>query len=143
MIQQCWPPLRTTVSQCILLPVIALALSGCGNRFGAQVSGRVTISGKPATHGMIVFHPVESGPLAASTISTSGRYQLTTAGERSLEPGDYLVTITIVEPNASNSARDVQPPKTFVDLRYGSKDTSGLQCHIEPGSNTLDWDLTP
>jgi len=143
MIQQRWPPLRTTVFQCFLLPVIALELSGCGSRFGAQVSGTVTIAGKPATHGMIVFHPVESGPLAASTISTSGSYQLTTAGERSLKPGDYLVTITIVEPNASDSARDVQPQKSFVHPRYGSKDSSGLQCLVEPGSNTLDWDLTP
>jgi hypothetical protein len=143
MIQQAWLPLRTPVFQCFLLPVIALALSGCGSRFGAQVSGRVTIAGEPATHGMIVFHPVESGPLAASTISSSGRYQLTTAGQRSLKPGDYLVTITIVEPHASDSAQNVQPPETFVDPRFGSKDSSGLRCHVEPGSNTLDWDLTP
>lgn len=125
------------------LLAIGMVTAGCGSRLGADVGGRITIAGEPAPHGMIVFHPVDGGPLAASTISSSGSYRLTTAGEKTLPPGEYLVTITVVEERQPPSSDEVIPPVSLIDERYGSKETSGLTCVVERGGSTVDYDLDP
>jgi len=128
----------------VVWTLLAWLIGVYGPKFGADVRGVVTVSGTRAPHGMIVFNPVTGGAVSASIIYPSGQYRLTTAGNKSLVPGDYIVTIAIVEEN-ENVAKEtkIDPPRSLIDPRYSSKDTSGLTGTVKPGRNTLNFDLMP
>lgn len=134
----------TLVLACVSWTILVWVFGGYGPKFGADVSGVVTISGNRAPHGMIVFNPVDGGPVSASVIHPSGHYRLTTAGHKSLVPGEYIVTIAVVE-NAESPARDLErsPPRSLIDPRYSATETSGLASTVKSGRNTFNFDVMP
>lgn len=126
----------------VLWMILVWLLGGYGPKFGADVRGIVTISGSRAPHGMIVFNPVDGGPVSASVIYPSGQYRLTTAGHKSLVPGDYIVTIAVVENDGTPAqSPDRSAARSLIDPRYSSKETSGLASTVKSGRNTLNFDL--
>jgi hypothetical protein len=134
----------TVVLTYVLWVLVIWLLGGYGPKFGADVRGVVTISGNPAPHGMIVFNPVDGGPISASVIYPSGKYRVTTAGHRSLAPGDYIVTIAIVDDGGNHTQTpSAAALQSLIDPRYSSKETSGLMSTVKLGRNTLSFDLMP
>ena len=62
--------------QCLAIVLAATMMIGCGRGMG-NVSGRVTMDGKPLTSAVIYFQPT-SGPLAQSPLDEEGKYRLLT-----------------------------------------------------------------
>src|SRR5262249_57495140 len=79
---------RASRTRCLLLAGCLLGLVATSCTTGPQlgnVSGRVTVGGKPVTSGPIMFHP-NAGPPAVGAIQPHGAYTLTTT-----KPGDVAV----------------------------------------------------
>jgi hypothetical protein len=133
------------------LPAAALAavaaLAGCGG--GGSVSGKVTLDGEPLPSGTVTFHPVGPGPAAIGTIGSGGRYELAIGGDRTVPPGDYLVTVDATEAVTSEPPAapgkgpppPPKPPRRLTPARYADKDTTDLRFTLKPGSNTIDLRL--
>jgi hypothetical protein len=140
-----------------LLGLVSTSCSG-GPRLG-KVSGRVTVGGKPVTSGTIMFHP-DAGPTAVAALQPDGAYTLTT-----IKPGDGAVVgshrVTIQATNVGPGS--LVDPKTFdeeiqlsrkggkvlvpgkvtwvVPEKYSRAETSDLTAKVEPGPNTLNFDV--
>ena len=125
---------------CLLLSACVL-LCGCGGK-SATVTGKVTVSGKPVAAGTIAF---------VSTRGEKEGYGLVNiaAGEYfklSVPPGSYIVTINSTEKTGRTVKgpfrNDVEEVINVVPERYISGGTQ-LTAEVKPGSNTVDFDLTP
>jgi hypothetical protein len=64
----------------VALAMVLAALPGCGDATLAPVSGTVSIAGKPACGGKIIFLPDGGGRPAIGNIGSDGRFSLTTGG---------------------------------------------------------------
>jgi hypothetical protein len=100
--------------RCIFVLPIFLALFGCGGRYKvAQVSGRVTLDGKPLTKASVTFVPLGTkdnqapGPTAWGPTDSNGRYTLAIDPQR---PGTVVgkcrVYISGVLPEQSRIIED-------------------------------------
>jgi hypothetical protein len=119
-------------------------IAGCGPTGGAAtVSGKVTLDGASLTKGTVTFHDAQTGALANGEIGPDGRYELMTAGQRGLSPGEYRVTVTAADlPKLDQSTRPSQNlPKLLVPAKYTAQETSGLSYTVKPGSNAYDIPL--
>lgn len=146
----------------LLLGVACFALIGCGKGLTlGKVSGRVTVGGKAVPHGTVLFHAAD-GPAAVGSIQPDGTYTLTTQ-----KPGDgavvgpHRVTIqatdvgggTLADPRTIDD--ELRLPKKIpggkvlvagkvtwlVPEKYSRLEASGLTAKVEPGSNTINFDL--
>ena len=149
-------------SRCLLLAGCLLGLAATSCTSGPQlgnVSGRVTVGGKPVTSGTIMFHP-DAGPTAVGAIQPDGAYTL-----RTIKPGDGAVVgshrVTIQATNVGSGS--LVDPKSFneeislsrkggkvlipgkvtwvVPEIYSRAESSALTAKVEPGSNTLNFDI--
>jgi hypothetical protein len=117
-------------------------LAGCSNTppVGA-VSGTITVKGKPVAYGSVMFVP-ETGPTAAGTIQPDGSYRLTTfrphdgalVGAHKVVVEAYTITKSRV-PDQDDMAQPASHKK------YYNVATTPLTATVQPGSNTLDFDL--
>jgi hypothetical protein len=121
-----------------LLPALALVLlplTGCGPGNTAPVSGTVAYDdGSPVTGGEIILHPVDDAKATSpiAYIRPDGTFEVFTA-----KPGDgarvgkYRVTVT--PPTDDYGPRNPLP----IDRKFGDPATSGFECEVVPGPNTL------
>jgi hypothetical protein len=147
-------PLRRPIhflSVCCLI-----LLDGCGPRLPATapVHGKITLDGKPVALGRITFHPT-AGRNALGTIASDGTYTLYT-----FQPGDgallgkHRVTIEatkITGPSAPKSLAEEQhggiasstlpQVEWIVPQLYSRPETSPLEADVQPGANTIDFNL--
>lgn len=110
----------------------------------AEVSGRVTLDGKPVGPGTIVFSPVggTTNP-ADGAIQVDGTYFLKTSREVGLPAGKYDVGITVLDqPDVKPGERSMEAAKYITPQKYADPSTSGLQYEVEPGSNSIDVELS-
>jgi hypothetical protein len=131
-------------SYCVALGGI-LVLSGCGGSYDSSVEGVVTLDGKAVPRGLVAFHPMSAGPAAYAMIDDHGGYTVRTGRETGLPSGDYQVSVTANEPPAVARTEQGFPPpagKSITPAWYSSKETSGLQFNIAPGSNQINLELT-
>ncbi len=136
-----------TLSAC-LLPLALLALAGCAGKKAANVSGSVTLDGKPIQAGMVVFTGADnketSGPIL------DGKYTVFNAplGQAKVS----LKNTTMPIPTGSGGdPNDVfkqsltvsaVPPLAQIPLKYEDPN-NGLTCEVKPGPQTFDVHLTP
>ena len=85
--------------QISLLLLSLYLISGCRqSQYESTVSGTVTLDEKPIGPGVIQFVPVSRGYNPANgNIQVDGEYQLTTANELGLQPGEYDVTVAVYD----------------------------------------------
>ena len=117
----------------ILLPCVTAAclaiVGGCGGGPGAEssteeatISGTVTVLGKPATKGQVIFDPSNinrpQAPIRTAEIGADGAYRATTL------VGSNAVTVVVP-----------RPPRPT----EGMSPEFGLD--VQPGENTLDISL--
>jgi hypothetical protein len=119
------------------LPVLALALCGCGGR--GEVSGTVRFNGKPLSAGRVTLVSVnQPGVVAYSSILADGSYKV--AG---CPAGPVKVAVQTVVPRTSAGAtgnKAAAGPK--VPVRYADPSTSGLEYTVHRGQQPYDIDLT-
>jgi hypothetical protein len=119
---------------------------GCGDSL-ASVSGTVTLDGQPVggsdRYGTVSFYrEAGGGAPAIGIIDSSGNYTLNTGSNDGVEPGTYLVGISVkhITPPASQDAMPQATPIT--PARYASVGQSGFRHEVKPGRNTIDFDLS-
>ena len=130
-----------------LLGIMSLSVAlGCsGSNYQAEVSGTVTLDGKPIGPGVVIFAPAggETNP-ARGAIQPNGSYFLKTSRDVGLPPGKYQVSLQIVElpTNLAPGERDMSPTKSLIPEKYTDTTTSGLEFEVTPGKNRVNIELT-
>lgn len=138
---------RLTVVWALLLLGLLFSTIGCGDSLPATVTGTITLDGSPlpsreGVTGNVVFYPTGGGAAAVGQVS-GGKYSVTTGETRGLQPGDYKVTVRVVEiePEPPGGYASAPPQKLLTPKVYSDKEKSDLTVTVEPGSNRLDLDL--
>lgn len=135
--------MRATIRLAPTLVVLAVALSGlsCGSSDQpelGQVSGTVTMDGKPLPNAQVVFSPEKGRPSMAIT-DESGKYALTYIRDvKGAVPGKHTVRITAVRVSTSDR-EGAAPVKEPIPAKYNANTT--LTAQVEPGENTVDFAL--
>ncbi|PQO38605.1 carboxypeptidase-like regulatory domain-containing protein [Blastopirellula marina] len=127
-------PLVTTLACFVLLP-------GC---FGggdtpdlADVSGVVTLDGKPLAEATVLFQPLSGRP-SAGTTDQDGKFRLRyTASETGAKIGDHKVIIRKEVAGKDRGGESVWK-ETVPDI-YNQRTT--LTATVEPGTNTINFEL--
>lgn len=143
-----------------LVIVAALLASGCGGEKLGRVTGTVTAGGKPVSGGTVQFIPA-TGKAAVASINPDGTYALTTydTGDGALVgPHKVVIHATRVGAGKLVEAKSIEdeialaqkgsgkilvPGKVewLVPERYSAPGTSDLTATVEPGEQTINFDL--
>ena len=125
-----------------VLAAVAI-VSGCSG--SGSVSGTVTLNDQPLTSGTVTFHPTGTGPAGIGTIGPDGRYQVSVGKDKSLPPGDYLVTVEATEavtsgewPATKGPPPPPKAPKRITPAKYADKATTDLRFTVKSGENKID-----
>ena len=141
---------------CVVVALSALLLSqpGCSGSGDqpelGQVSGTVTLDGKPLSGVAVVFQP-ESGRPARATTNAEGKYELkyiretlgTKVGHNRVEIAPNEEGEDDGEPEGDadgpQARRPVNSGKPSIPARYNTQ--SQLEADVKPGKNTFDFKL--
>ncbi|MFM8497381.1 MAG: hypothetical protein ACKOEM_17950 [Planctomycetia bacterium] len=139
-------------------PLLAVALaSGCGKLSGpktVEVTGRVTLDGKPLAGVILQFEPDESGvapgkkalPTAFGTTDADGRYRAFRTGNKAYGAVVGLSNVRITVPEGSTAKvhpryladgtfwHEIGPGPTVVDLELVADPTAVRRQASEPAS---------
>jgi hypothetical protein len=114
-----------------MMLVLAFVLAGCSRRFPmAEVSGKVTLDGKPLSGATVMFVP-EKGFAAAGTLQKDGTFRLISG-----RPGSGAVIGTHKVAVVPEDPIDERFPKKFRDPQ-----TSGFSADVKAGKNSFEFDL--
>lgn len=107
-------------------------LPGCGGQRFGDVTGKVTLDGKPLAGATVEFSPEGSSP-AYGVTDEQGRYKLLFSADQKGAPvGKHRVRIT--------SFNEAKPRiKERVPLRYNRQ--SELTCEVAGGKQEFNFDL--
>jgi hypothetical protein len=143
-----------------LLTVVGLlALTGCGGEKLGQVTGTVTVAGRPVAGGTIQFVPA-TGKAAVGSINPDGSYTLTTyrTGDGALVgPHKVVIHATRVGPGSvvpATFADELKPAKGdsgkmlvpgkvewIVPERYSDLISTDLTATVSGGDQTINFDV--
>jgi hypothetical protein len=121
-------------------------ISGCGNGL-ASVTGAVTLDGQPVRsssdlYGVVSFYREGGGgPPATGMINEAGRYTLATGAQQGIEPGAYLVAVSLKKILPPEVAGGQTRPEQLTPIKYATPGESGFKAEVKPGSNTFDFAL--
>ncbi len=114
----------------------------------ANVTGSVTLDGKPLAGATIVFTPVKEGRPASAVTDAQGRYSFSTsAKDTSISPGVYRVTITEgdsqdpAKPNQPKLDR-VAPGNPAIPAQFSTPETTALTAEVKLGANDFVFALS-
>jgi len=132
----------------ICLGVAVSAFVGCSDDNWGQVTGVVTLNGKPVGPGSLMFEPENpvsvTTPSAIAHFREDGKYSLKSAGNKTGAPaGTYLVMIHGRSEEAFGDEIVDPKQKSAIPAKYLNHRLSGLKATVKPGSQTIDFDLQP
>lgn len=132
----------------ISFAVLLSSFAGCSDDKWGQVSGTVTLQGKPVGPGSMMFEPENpptvTTPSAIAHFREDGKYTLKSAGNRPGAPiGTYLVMIHGRSEEAFGDEIVDPKAKSTIPAKYLNHRLSGLKATVKPGTQTIDFDLTP
>jgi len=132
----------TTRAAAVFLAAVMLPLAGCSQpvKVRDNVSGAVTLDGKPLAAGIVTLHGPE-GQTATGAILADGRYSID-------DPPMGMCEVTVegppgfASPNAVKGDSHSPPPEAVSSIpkRYGAKG-NGLSVEVKPGSTRYDIEL--
>lgn len=129
-----------------LIAVILATGLGCGlsaNDPGLiPVHGTVRVDERSASSGSVCFYPddQESGVLPVGNIQADGTYQVYVHGKPGAPEGDYRVTIFMHEKSSSRGGH-AGLPKSMIDPRYNSRETTPLSVEVRRDAEPGQFDL--
>ena len=139
--KNCCPILAT-----LTISVVGIVVTGCSQSgMESQVSGQVTLDGRPIGPGVVVFANAlpGGGNPSDGAIQPDGHYKLRTANTKGLYPGKYKVSVSVIdEPTPPPGVRNMTPGKQLVPEKYTDVSTSDLEFEVKPGSNTINIPLS-
>ena len=134
-----------------IVAVIALLpslLVGCGQSLPATVSGTVTLDGQslpagPRVTGSVMYFPTGGGAAAYGTVISGGKYTMQTGDIQGLQPGEYLVTVRVVDidPPPPGGYYNAPASKLITPPRYKDRDQTDLKVQVLEGKNEIDLEL--
>jgi hypothetical protein len=126
------PRLDCGVRAAVAVLVLAVVMTGCSRRFPmAEVSGKVTLDGKPLSDATVMFVP-EKGFAAAGTLQPDGNFRLISG-----RPGNGAVI-----GSHKVAVMPANPLDTPISMKFRSAETSGLSVEVKAGKNSFEFDLT-
>lgn len=133
------------LSSALIAVLAAVGFTGCSD-LSATVKGTVFLDGKPLSvtdsqRGTVVFRPVAGGPTCTGLIGSAGEYNISTGSENGLAPGDYLVSVQVVESQPPRGGSDAPTGKPITPAVYSDPLTSRLNLMVRSGSNRHDIEL--
>jgi hypothetical protein len=141
--QQC----RTCTSIVSALGLGMLLLTtacGCGESKPPllPVSGKVTIDGKPAEEGGVVFH--NGLQQLIGSIQPDGAYSIRSNKDAGAPLGKYKVTVMVTMTPKNAQGQPVNLPKTLSNKKFMSPKTTPLEVEVveSPGANAYDLAVT-
>lgn len=127
----------------LLTACLAVGLVGCGQDSGpalANVTGTVTLDGKPLPDAAVTFYPADGGRPSQGFTDESGKYTLRFTGTKEgAVVGQNTVQVEVGLPMGESEA----PPASKLPqlpAKYNKK--TELTAEVKRGSNTIDFDLT-
>jgi hypothetical protein len=93
--------------------------------------------------GMVNFYPESgSGVSAAGMIDESGHYELRSGSREGIEPGTYLVGVTMNRITMPTTPGGMPQPTLITPKKYANVTESGFREEVKPGRNTFDFALS-
>jgi hypothetical protein len=122
--------------------VLLAAVWGCNNGDTpplGQVSGKVTLDGKPIEGAFLQFEPVDNGlPTAFGRTDKEGRYELWySRGNRGASLGAALVRIRAFQDSNPDTGEKARPE--VIPAKYNVR--TDLKVDVTRGSQTHDFEL--
>jgi hypothetical protein len=127
--------------------LISLVTGGCGGR-AATVNGTVTLDGAPVEgspdlYGTVSFFREDGGGApAVGIIGGGGHYDVATGGSKGLEPGNYMVAVSVKKILPPATPGGLTRPQRISPAKMTKPEESGLRADVKSGSNTFNFDLT-
>lgn len=125
---------------CLLLAT-PIFIAGCSGPDIGQVSGSVTVNGKPLTTGSILFSNKEAGISINANLGDDGTFVIKTHKAEGLPPGEYQVAVKSVTfggdetPLVGQRPTASAKPTVFIPPKYSNVNTSGLSATVKKGKN--------
>ncbi|TWU28361.1 hypothetical protein [Bythopirellula polymerisocia] len=128
----------------LVLAVLVTCLSGCGSKYDSTAVGIVTVNGTPVSPGLVTFVPEDPSAVPSiSNLDSNGKFELKTNKLPGLPPGKYRASVQAFRPpDVPEGQRSFEPSEPLVPEKYLQVTTSGLEFTVEPGSNTIDIELS-
>ena len=123
---------------CVVLLLVAGCSSGGKVDGLVEVTGQVTLDGKPVPGGIVAFRPDPSkgvsGPMSCGSIDENGQYLVKTAGQKGVPAGWYVVTIDASSQGmlTGEGGKPVVIPKKYTRL-----DATPLKAEVKPGEKAV------
>jgi hypothetical protein len=136
------PKRRTVLTRMLLVAGLPLVL-GCSGASKSEVSGHVSLGGKPLTEGLATFRPKPQthGPEFSGPI-VNGEYRAAAP----FAAGDYFVDVRSWQKTGrivkSPFGEDTEEIVNAIPTRYWGPQTE-LAAELHSGANTADFDLQP
>ena len=118
-------------------------LTGCGGGTKVvQVSGSVSVDGKPADGAALLFFPAGDGSVASATCNAEGKYKLFCDGEPGIPQGSYSVAIRWPDPAvkptpAQKMTGMFEEGPDLLKGKYESKQKTTLKADITASTSEL------
>lgn len=127
---------------------LVVCLAGCGGKHEATVRGVLTIDGQPLPDGeqvraSVTFFPSAGGAPAYAIVEPDGAYTVQTGNSRGLKPGEYRVTIDVLEFEPPPPGGYVNAPgfRVLNPPEYRDRETTPIVVRVESGTNEIDLDV--
>lgn len=124
------------------------AISGCEKTLPATVTGTVTLDGQPLPDretvvGNVMFYPSGGGAAAFGDVTAGGAYKVTTGSTSGLQPGEYVVTVTVseMEPEPPGGYQNAPGQKRLTPANYNDRNRTPLRFEVNEGPNVIDLPL--
>jgi len=125
-----------------ILLMLMVATIGCGDMSQApiDVSGQISIAGKPLNQGSVIFTD-QKGERAYGEIQPDGSFSVP-----QIMPGTFRVSVSVPQRRrprgeTPDPVRGTRPMPVAIPTRYSSVDSSGLQFEIVPEKPELTIEL--
>jgi hypothetical protein len=131
---------ESTSLRTLVVIVVCAMFVGCSGRGDlGQVSGKVTMDGKPLAEARVEFYPTQQGSIASGRTDANGEYSLMFSRDvAGASLGENLVRISTHDVGYEEGKGEFAIPER-VPAKYNRD--SQLTVKVEPGKQRHDFDL--
>ena len=139
---------------CLVALSMLAVLPACSKAIKTEgVAGVITYNGEPLADATVKFIPVDAtGSQSYGKTNEKGEYKLQTllgAADAGTTPGEYKVTVDCVKSvptgkmiEENGETIEEMDVEYVLPQKFGNPETSGLTATVNPGDNTINFDLT-
>jgi len=133
--------IRSVGRVALLAIALFVLLAGCSGNRTAQVTGTVSVDGRPLEKGSISFIPADGKGATAGSEIKDGKYTVS-----KVSPGTVMVQIRYPKVTGKTKLYDTPDSPTRDTLTEGLpkkyNDNTELRFDVQPGKNEKDWELS-